>query len=789
MKLNETLKTKRPTVAEQAGWKAMIQSVTHSRSPHIVKTSRGILRVANVIGAAVLLVPMSATAQDTDSGEMRDLGSLRDDNLGYSYANDVSADGAVIVGSAETEGGDERAFLWDTDSGEMRDLGSLRDDNLGGSTAQAVSANGAIAVGSSHTTDDRRFKHAFRWDTVSEEMIDLGSLRDDNLGSSYAYLVSADGSVVVGSSETETDNGAPFFNPDMRAFRWDIDSGVMRDLGTLRADNLGGSRFAAMSTDGAVVVGAAETDVGSSNKRAFRWDTVSEEMIDLGSLRDDNLGGSHAYAISPDGAVIVGGADTDDGDERAFRLDTDSGVMIDLGSLIADNLGASYAFLVSADGAVVVGAAETDVGSSNDRVFRWDTDSEEMVDLGSLRDDNLGESYARAMSADGAVVVGEADTDDGDERAFLWDTDSGEMRDLGSLRDDNLGYSYAYAMSADGAVVVGGAETDNGAVRAVIWRTQMQDLENLMLSYPALANGAEIAVAQQQGAVGQLANLTCLAKVGASCMRTSLMGNSTDGTSSDGIGSNSSLTGLISYGYGVSDGWTLGGTLSLGSTSLNNSGFEMGSDFGAALRGSYSEGHSARTGWQGEVALGYVRTSGDITRGAGLDNVLLSTGQADMDTRMARASLGYGFNQAQGWLLTPTLGITNTRTTRDAYTETGGDFNASYDSLSIERTNMDLSLSAETAINDVSRLTLTGGLEHDLSADRVVLTGTSDMPGMETLAVGSTLDRRDTRSFFATEYAYDISATQTLSGSLKVGQAAFGSKPQVGLGISFDMKF
>ena len=412
-----------------------------------------------------------------------------------------------------------------------------------------------------------------------------------------------------------------------------------------------------------------------------------------------------------------------------------------------------------------------------------------MCDLGSLHGDNLGYSYAYDVSADGAVVVGRAETDDGSQRAFRWDTVSADMLDLGSLRADNLGSSYAYDVSADGAVVVGQAETDDGSQRAFIWRTQMQDFENLMLSFPVLANDTEIAVAQQQGVVRQLANQTCLAETGANCIRTSLIGNSTGRTSSDDIGSVSSLTGLISYGYGVSDGWTLGGTLSIGSTSLSNNGFDMGSDFGAALWGRYSEGQLARTGWQGEVALGYGRASGDITRGRGLANVLLSTGEADMDTRMARASLGYGFNQAQGWLLTPTLGITKTRTTRDAYTETGGDFNASYDSLTIDHTTVDLSLSAETAINDVSRLTLTGGLEHDLSADRVVLTGTSDMPGMGAFAVGSTLARRDTRGFLGAEYAYDLSETQTLSGSLRVGQAAYGSKPQVGLGVHFGMKF
>jgi probable HAF family extracellular repeat protein len=395
-------------------------------------------------------------------------------------------------------------------------------------------------------------------------------------------------------------------------------------------------------------------------------------------------------------------------------------------------------------------------------------------------------STARAVSADGTVIVGGAENAAGDTHAVSWVGGSTTAKELGTLGGT---YSRAEAVSADGSVIVGRAKNAAGQDRAFIFRTQMQDLENLMRSFPILANDTQIAVAQQQGVVNQLANQTCLAGTGTNCLRTSLIGNSTGATSSEDIGSRSSLTGLLSYGYGISDVWTLGGTLGIGSTSLNNNGFNMGSDLGAALWGRYSEGGMASNGWQGEVALGYSRAAGDITRGRGLNNVMLATGQADMDTRLARASLGYGFNDAQGWLLTPMVGITHASTTRDAYAETGGDFNASYDSLTVKRTTMDLSVTAKTAINAASRLTLTGGVEHDMSADRVVLTGTSDMPGMGTFSVGSTLDRRDTRGFAAAEYAYDLSATQTLSGSVRVGQAAYGSEPQVSLGVHFGMKF
>jgi probable HAF family extracellular repeat protein len=740
----------------------MTHSFTHSRQflrgPRIVKTARSSVSMAPALVAAAICLTAAAPAVAQDqwptvpNDTMTVLGTLGGN---YSYAFAVSADGSVIVGQADNAADEGRAVSWVDGSTTATDLGAL----LGGETSSArgVSADGGVIVGQAKNAANQW--RAVSWVDGSTTATDLGTLGGNT---SSAYAVSADGSVIVGQAKNATDEG--------RAVSWVDGSTTATDLGTLGGTN---SYARAVSADGSVIVG--EADNATDEGRAVSWVDGSTTATDLGTLGGTN---SYARAVSADGSVIVGEADNAAGDGRAVSWVGGSTTATDLGTL-----GGTYseARAVSADGSVIVGRAET--APDTYHAVSWVGGSTTATDLGTL---GGRYSYANAVSADGSVIVGEAYNAAGDGRAVSWVGGSTTVTDLGTLGGNK---SEAFAVSADGSVIVGEAENAADEERAFIWRTQMQDLENLMLSYPVLANDTEIAVAQQQGLVGQLANQNCLADTGASCMRTSLMGNSTDGTSSDGIGSNSSLTGLISYGYGVSNGWTLGGTLSLGSTSLNNNGFEMGSDFGAALRGSYSEGHSARTGWQGEVALGYGRASGDITRGAGLDNVLLSTGQADMDTRMARASIGYGFNQAQGWLLTPTLGITNTRTTRDAYTETGGDFNASYDSLSIERTNMDLSLSAETAINDVSRLTLTGGLEHDLSANRAVLTGTSDMPGMEAFSVGSTLDRRDTRSFFAAEYAYDLSETQTLSGSLKAEQAAYGSKPQVGLGISFNMKF
>jgi len=113
---------------------------------------------------------------------------------------------------------------------------------------------------------------------------------------SYAYDVSADGSVVVGSVLTVL--------AEWRAFRWTA-SGGMQYLGTLGG---GYSRANGVSADGAVVVGWAHNAAGYG--RAFRW-TASGGMQSLGTLPGGYW--SAAYDVSADGAVVVGRAQNAEG--------------------------------------------------------------------------------------------------------------------------------------------------------------------------------------------------------------------------------------------------------------------------------------------------------------------------------------------------------------------------------------------------------------------------------------------------------------------------------------------
>ena len=275
----------------------------------------------------------------TAAGGMQDLGTLGGSE---SWAYGVSADGSVVVGVAENAVGEWRAFRW-TVAGGMQALST----HSGSSKAYSVSADGNTVVG--HAS----FVGAFRW-TAAGGMQALGSLR----GYSEAYGVSADGSTVVGGFFFMGE--PPDWRLYYRAFRWTAASG-MQDLGTLGSD---WSLAYGVSADGSVVVGSSpyENEEYYLEGRAFRWTAASG----MQSLHMSGIYASTAYATSADGSVVVGSltyVNYDDGYPdfrvRAFRW-TAAGGMKDLNreyaNLLADGSILYAARAISPDGRYIVGS-------------------------------------------------------------------------------------------------------------------------------------------------------------------------------------------------------------------------------------------------------------------------------------------------------------------------------------------------------------------------------------------------------------------------------------------------
>lgn len=217
----------------------------------------------------------------TASGGLQDLGVLPGGVA--SVGSGVSGDGNCVTGYSFDENFNTIAFRW-TPGGGMVSLGTLP----GGWTSEGrkVSRDGSTIIGMAGTPEGDR---AFVW-TQSGGMGDLGLLSPDD-GSSSAYGVSGDGTVVAGFS------GA-------NAVIWT--NGIVQEIGGL--PNATNSIAYTLSDDGSVVGGYSFFGFEAT---ATLW-SQSLGTVDLNTylptLGVDLTGWELDYTrdISADGTTIVG---------------------------------------------------------------------------------------------------------------------------------------------------------------------------------------------------------------------------------------------------------------------------------------------------------------------------------------------------------------------------------------------------------------------------------------------------------------------------------------------------
>jgi probable HAF family extracellular repeat protein len=266
---------------------------------------------------------------------------------------------------------------------------------------------------------------------------------------SYAYDISADGSTIVGWSDSVS--GA-------QAFRWTA-SGGMQSLGDLPGGDFE-SVASAVSADGAVIAGWS---LSAGGYQAFRW-TQETGMQGLGDIPGGSFE-SFANGISDDGSTIVGDGTNSGGYTEAFRWTAATGLQ-SLGYLENSTKIHGAATAVSANGSIIVGWSGKNDGTTE--AFRW-TEADGMQGIGALPSGEFFPYSAAAdVSADGSVIVGDSHTADGSE-AFRWTSSTG-MQPLGDLPGGDV-ISDATSVAPDGAIIIGSARPDVSVIVPVRWTT------------------------------------------------------------------------------------------------------------------------------------------------------------------------------------------------------------------------------------------------------------------------------------------------------------------------------
>jgi probable HAF family extracellular repeat protein len=293
-----------------------------------------------------------------------------------------------------------------------------------------------------------------------------------------AGSVSPDGAVVLTTENVWTPaTGFVRFSPNQFVYSRDISNngivvgltdgsyiaaripigGPVQELGAFPGGN-GSSDAFAITPDGNVVVGYASSAEGHE---AFRW-TSATGLVGLGHLAPGNHFSDAAYAVSADGSIVAGEAESAQG-QQAFHWTQPTG-MVGLGDLPGGDFNSS-ARGISSDGQVIVGFSTS---ASGTEAFRW-KQATGMVGLGDLPGGDFS-STAYAATADGSIIVGQSRTTLIDGDAFIWTAADG-MRSLQAVLANEYGLgpsmvgwrlSAASDISDDGRVIVGYGRAPSG---------------------------------------------------------------------------------------------------------------------------------------------------------------------------------------------------------------------------------------------------------------------------------------------------------------------------------------
>ena len=645
------------------------------------------------------------------------------------WTNGVSSDGLVSVGRSNIGGG---AKAYKIVGGTYTQLNNLSGGF--GSWATAASSTGSLIVGTS--IDFNGAEQAVSWTGTTATQLD--SLLTPLFLLSSARGVSANGGTIVGSGLGSTSGlyeAFYFKNATLTSLAGAFGGAPYSNWAAVYSFANG------VSADGNLVVG-----------------TVADS--DLSAPQNYALG--FVYKISTSTLTTVDAA----GNVPAF-----ANAFLSLTQLTA----------ISGDGTVAVGMAFLNASLSDAQAFKHTlAGAGSTTALGTLGNSSSW-SIARAINHDGSVIVGQSQNSSGQSEAFVHQ--SGVMTGLGFLGTGDE--SDATGVSADGQVIVGYSRiTSGGAFRhAFVYANQtMLDADEWLRSL----NGPSSLLAMTT-------SLNSQPLEGAHhrpLMSYDNMGKQSQvwATGDFGTSSRQSDRHMTSGEIGVSQTYgdfVLG--VAAGHASLNQDLLFGGN---AHISGNYllAEADYRLPDRESIVSLVLVHGNydADTTRGyvtgSGNDT---STGSTGLKTSSARLRFDGPAQQFTGsFSATPFISYTATRTTADAYAETGGSFPASFGAQEHTAQEGRLGVTAKYVASPSTTLLFTAEWIHRFDDAGDGLTATSSTMGTLTAAgIAPTADQ----ARFGFDIDHKLSADTLLNFS--VHAAGIGPSSDVSAALSLRRAF
>ena len=622
-----------------------------------------------------------------------------------------------------------------------------------GVTAQSGNASSYTVAVSGDGTTSVGWSGSQAYKIVGTTYTALGNLA--GCVSSVALGTNYDGSVIVGHSWTGT---------LARPFKWTA-AGGMVDLGDIGG---GTGNAIAVSADGTKIVGYSWN--GSMDVASIKVGSGATSVLHADFLTGYNRSEARGVTVVGGHTLTVGWADeTASGVSKGFLV-TDSAI-----SWLPDAPGFGIKPLaISADGQVIVGDRSFNVfGDQRGFVYQGGTTT-------TLTQTGWTESHARAVSSDGSVVVGQCSHGTPTIReAFKYQ--NGTITTLGFLGTGDE--SDAWGVSADGSVIVGFSRITAGSAvfHAFTYANQvMLDQTEWMRSL----NGPSSLVAMTT-------NLNQLQLEGAHhrpLMSYDTMGKTSQvwATGDFGTSSRESDRHMTSGEVGASGtfgDFVLGvaaGHASLnqdllfgGNASISGNTLLAEADYRLADKESIVSVVLMRGDYDATASRGYVLGGGALDASVGRTGLKATSARLRLD--------GPAQKFMNGFAASPFVSYAATRTTADAYQETGGTFPASFAAQAHTAQEGRLGVTAKYAVSPSTTLLFTAEWIHRFDDAGDGLSGTSLTTSSAFAVAGIAPTANQAR--FGLDVDHKLSADTLLNLSLHAAGVGPSSDFQAALSI------